>query len=141
MKPASRQGDDVQILTKLVLFAFLQPDTLEQDSSMLAKSPMESSRENSRKFYSFDHFPLLTSGLFRCWQGLLWFFAPALTHHNISSSLAPRGEDALATASPAQLRDFEIKNNNPTAFTSFRTITFNSYLCFCLQIHQLSCFF
>ncbi|KAM6065455.1 uncharacterized protein LJ206_013859 isoform 3-T3 [Theristicus caerulescens] len=95
MKPASRQGDDVQILTKLVLFAFLQPDTLEQDSSMLAKSPMESSRENSRKFYSFDHFPLLTSGLFRCWQGLLWFFAPALTHHNISSSLAPRGEDAL----------------------------------------------
>lgn len=32
---------------------------------MLAKSPMESSRENSRKVYSFGSSALLTSGLFR----------------------------------------------------------------------------
>lgn len=33
---------------------------------MLAKSPMGSSRGNSRKIYSFDSFALLASGLFRC---------------------------------------------------------------------------
>jgi len=32
---------------------------------MLATSLMGSSRENSRKFYSFDSFALLMSGLFR----------------------------------------------------------------------------
>lgn len=30
MKSPSSQGKDLQILTKLVLFAFLQPDTVEQ---------------------------------------------------------------------------------------------------------------
>lgn len=32
---------------------------------MLARSPMASSRESSRKVYSFDSFALLTSGLLR----------------------------------------------------------------------------
>lgn len=32
---------------------------------MLARSPMESSGERSRKIYSFDGFALLTSGLLR----------------------------------------------------------------------------